>query len=150
MIFRQVRRSCDCYTWMWLTLSVLGITAFICAMFHTDPFIPRVVSVAVCALLLVAVVWCVRAIIHPFEWEVVVDGDQIRWGRADRPDRQQRVTVSQLARLVHDRNDSRVLGDVGRHPLTEIGVGILIRSEDQRALIDCLRQNFPGLKIETW
>ena len=75
MAYRYVRRSCDNYTWLWLVLALLGIVAFICAMFHADPFIPRWLSLVVCGFLLAGVVWCVRAIIHPFEWEVMVDSE---------------------------------------------------------------------------
>jgi hypothetical protein len=147
--FRYVRRSCDSYTWLWLTLSSLGIVAFGCAMFHADPFIPRVATMAVCGILFFPLVWCIRAIVHPFEWEVVVDDDQIRWGRADRPHRQQRVAFSQLVRLIDDRSDCLVRGDLGSGRLLDIGRGVMINPRDQRALIQHLRQRLPDLKIET-
>jgi hypothetical protein len=149
MTFRQVRQSCDSYMWLWLTLLLLGIVAFICAIFQTDTSIPRVFSTIMCGLLLAAAVWCVRAILYPFEWEVVVDENQIRWGRADCPDRQQRVIVSQLVRLIHDKSDYLILGDVGSRQLVEIGRGVLVSSDEQRALVEYLRQSFPQLKIET-
>ena len=149
MKFRYVRRSNDSYIWLLLILSLLGIIAFSCAMLPTDPFVPGRLSLVICGLLLAAVVWCGRAINHPFEWEVVVDDGQICWGRADRPDRQQRVAVSQLVRLIHDKREGQVVGDIGRFPSLEIGRGILMRSEDQSALVDYLRQSYPQLKIET-
>ena len=132
-----------------MVLSLLGVVAFGCDLFRAAPTFPRWLSLVICGLLLAAAGWCVRVIIHPFEWEVVVNDGQIFWGRADQPDRQQRVTVSQLVCLIHDKSDGRVVGDTGRWPSLEIGAGILLRSEDRQEFVDYLRQNFPKLKIET-
>jgi hypothetical protein len=147
--FRYVRRSSDSHTWLFLILSLLGIVASSCAMLPTDPFFPRWLSLVICGLLLTVVVWCVRAVIHPFEWEVAVDDGQICWGRADRPDRQQRVVVSQLVRLIHDKTEGRILANNGAWQNVQIGAGILMYSDEQNALVDYLRQKFPQLKIET-
>ena len=149
MSFRHVRKSRDGYTWLGLMLSVLAVVAVAISTFYTDPAIPRALSGVLFGLFFVGLVWFTRILLFPFEWELVVDGDQIRWGRADRPDKQERVVVSQLARLVHDKSDHQVLGDTGSWRLLHIGDGILIRSDDQRALVDYLRQSFPQLRIET-
>jgi hypothetical protein len=101
------------------------------------------------SLFLIALVYSAKCLLFPFEMEVVVDGDEVRWGRADRLERQERVSVRKLVRLVHDKSDNQVLGDVGSWRLLHIGDGILMRAADQSALVDFLRQSFPQLKIET-
>ncbi|HTI98227.1 MAG TPA: hypothetical protein VL527_04915 [Dongiaceae bacterium] len=149
MKFRYVRRSNDSYVWLLLILSLLGVAAFICNLLPADPAFPRGVSLAAIVVLLVGIFWCVRAILNPFEWEVVVENGQICWGRADQQERQQRVAISKLVRLIWDKKEGEVVGDIGHFPPSlKIGEGILIRSEDQGALVDYLRQSYPQLKIE--
>jgi hypothetical protein len=149
MSFRHTRRSRDGYAWLGLVLSFLGVIAFGIATFHQEPAFPRILTAVLSALALVAAVWFVKGILSPFELEVVVDGGEIRWGRVDRPDRQERVAVGKLVCLIYDKSDGRdVLGDIGHWRLLHIDDGILMRSEERDALVDHLRQTFPQLKIE--
>src|SRR5436309_15141981 len=124
MSFRHIRKSRDGYSWLGLTLSVLAVVAVTISMFHTDAAIPRSLSGVLLAIFFIGLIWFAKILIFPFEWELVVDGEQIRWGRADRPQDQQRIALSQLARLVHNKSDGQVLGDTGGWQLLHIGDGI--------------------------
>lgn len=93
-------------------------------------------------LFFIGFAWFAKCLLSPFDMEVVVDGEETRWGRADRLDRQERVSVRQLVRLVHDKSDNQVLGYLGSWRLRPIGAGILMRAADQGALVDYLRQSF--------
>ena len=150
MSFRHVRQSRDSYAWVGLGLSLLGVIAFGIATFHKELAFPRILTAILAGLALVAAVWFVKGIRSPFEMEVVVDGDEIRWGRADRPERQERVAITKLVCLIHDKSDNhQVLGDSGHWQLLHIGDGILMRSEEKDELVNYLRLTFPQLKIET-
>lgn len=148
MAFRHVRNSRDGYSWLWMALSLLAVVAGGVFTYRGDTNIPRAFPIVFTGLCFVVLVWSVKCLLFPFDMEVVVDGEEIRWGRADRPDRQERVSVRQLVRLVHDKSENQVLGDVGGRRLLHIGDGILMRATDRKALLDFLRQSFPQLRID--
>ena len=108
----------------------------------------RVVSGVLLALFFVSVVWFIRCLLFPFQWELVVENDFVCWGRVDGLIQQKRIAVSQLVRLVYDKSDNQVFGDVGKIVLKPIGAEVLMRSEDTQAFIECMRKEFPQLKIE--
>ena len=112
------------------------------------PSAPRLLVGAICAAFAFGFVCFAWAIVRPAEWELVAEGDQLRWGRADSPDRQQRLAVSRLTRLVYFELDGHVLADVGGPRLLPVGPDILIRAEDRRAFVEHLRRSFPSLPIE--
>jgi hypothetical protein len=148
MTFRHIRKSRDGYTSLGLALTLVAVIAggvFVLS----DTSAPRVFPVVFLTLFSIAFGWFTRCVLFPFEWEVVVEADQVRWGRVDRLDQQERVTISQLVRLIHDKSDNQVLGDVGSWRHLNIGIGILIRPDDQRAFVEHLHQRFPHLNIET-
>lgn len=149
MTFRHVRKSRDAYTWVGLVLTLMAVVAGFLFTYRSDTDLPRVIPAVFTGLFFIGFAWFAKCLLVPFEMEVVVDGDEVRWGRADRLDRQERVSIRQLVRLVHDKSDNQVLGDVGSWRLLHIGDGILMRADDQSALVDFLRQSFPQLRIET-
>jgi hypothetical protein len=149
MSYRHVRNSRDVYNWVGLVLSALAAGAFTITLFHRDPAFSKIFMVVLLVVFLAALGWFLRAIAWPFELEVVVEETEIRWGRADRPAKQQRVQISQIVRLLYDKKDCQILGDVGKRRYLVIGTGILMRTAERDALLDHLRQHCPKLKIES-
>jgi hypothetical protein len=89
-----------------------------------------------------------KTILFPQEWEFVVENDSIRWGMSSKPERQRRLSVPKVARIIHDKSDNKILADVGGIRLLPIADYVLVRSDDQAALVDYLRQSFPQLTVE--
>jgi hypothetical protein len=147
MAFRHVRKSRDASTWVGLLLTLMAIVTGV--LFTSETDIPREFTVVFSGLFIVGFAWCAKCLLFPFEMEVVVDGDEIRWGRADRIDRQERVSIRQLVRIVHDKSGNQVFGDMNSWRSLHIGDGILLGAADQNALVEFLRQNYPRLRIET-
>lgn len=83
------------------------------------------------------------------QWELVVEKDSIRWGRVDFPNRQRRLAINQLKRLIDEKSDNQILADIGRIVFVPIGDNVLMSSSDRVEFVEFMRQKFPGLKIET-
>jgi hypothetical protein len=87
-------------------------------------------------------------LIFPHELELVVEDDAIRWGASSRPERQQRLSMQKLVRVIYDKSDNQVLADVGGIRLIPVADSILMREVDRSALVEYLRECFPALRIE--
>jgi hypothetical protein len=149
-LFRKVRGSRDRFSWIGLGLSVAA-TIFGCLLFFRTPSqTDRTLSTLLLALFFVSLFWFLRCLLLPFEWELVVETDLIRWGRVDRPNRQQKLFINQLVRLVEDPTDNQVLADVGKIVLVPIGLNVLMLAEDRKAFLDFMREKFPRLPIEKY
>jgi hypothetical protein len=152
MSFRRTRKSSDGYSWLTLALSLcgaLGCGAICINAFMGESQSAKMFTSALFFMFGIAFAFSVRGILFPYEWELVIESDLIRWGETTKPQRQRRLRVPNVKRLIHDKSDSKVLADVGSWRLLPVGDYILMRAEDQAALVEHLRQSFPSLKIET-
>ena len=109
----------------------------------------KIMTFALFALFGVAWAFSLRGILFPYEWELVIEEGYIRWGETAKPRRQRRLLIPSVKRLILDKSDNKVLADVGTWRLVPVGDYILMRTDDQAALVEHLRQAFPGLRIET-
>lgn len=151
MSFRRTRRSGDGYSWLTAALALCGaiVGGVIClAAFTGDSTLAKTMTSVLFVLFGLAFVFSLRGIMFPYEWELVVEGDAIRWGETARPDRQRRLSLPRVKRLIHDKSDRKVLADVGEWRLLPVGDYILMQLEDQTTLVEYLQQRFPQLKIE--
>lgn len=90
-----------------------------------------------------------RGILFPYEWELVVKDDYIRWGKVGSLTRQSKVELPSLKRLIYDRSNNKVLADTGGWRLAPLGDYIIMKPQDQSELVDYLRKKLPGLEVET-
>jgi hypothetical protein len=150
ILFRKVRSSRDQYSWIGFGLAICATIFGFVLLFRAPAGTDRTLSFLLLTLFFVASLWFVRCLLFPFEWEIVVETDLIRWGRVDSPDRQQKLFINQLVRLVDDSIDNQVFADTGRIVSVSIGLNVLMQSEDRKAFVDCMREKFPQLKIEKY
>ena len=150
ILFRKVRSSRDRYSWIGFGLATCATIFGFVLLFRAPAGTDRTLSVLLLTLFFVALLWFLRCLLFPFEWELVVETDLIRWGRVDCPGRQQRLFINQLVRLVDDPIDNQVFADTGRIVSVSIGLNVLMQSEDRKAFVDCMRERFPQLRIEKY
>jgi hypothetical protein len=152
MNFRSVRKSNDGYAWLTLALSFCGaiFCGFLLLTFLKETRQFEIIGSTLLTVLFgIVCAFSLKCILLPYEWELVIEGEWIRWGKTANPQRQRRLAVSQIKILIHDKSDNKVLANIGTWTLVPIGQGILMRAEDQAALVEYMRQTFPNLKIET-
>lgn len=151
MTFRRIRNSNDSYTWLVLALlSCLWGSAAVAgsSLIPSDEQRVKTGFFLVLLLLALPITWCALAIVRPRQWEIVVEGAVIRWGRTARPARQRSLQINQIRRIIHDRDSKRIFADVGGWSLLSIGHMVLLSFRDQLAMLAFLAQEFPHLKIE--
>jgi hypothetical protein len=152
VIFRRARLSNDKASW--LNAAFAFAATALCVFFLSAHWYSESAGVKSGAMALVAFFAAIlysagRGIRQPFEIELVVEGDVIRWGRSVKPDEQQRLNVSQIKELIYDRRDGlSVLADVGKFCMVSIGHEVLLGSEDHDAFVEAIKEGFPNLKVE--
>ena len=158
MSFRRTRRSNDGLGWVALILSLFG-TAFTSAMCfatlffgssgpNSESLIPKVFLTLLFLLFLIAFIYCAQGILFPYEFEVVIEQDCIRWGKASRPSKQERLLISKVVRIVHDKSEGKILADTGIWRYTPIAEIVLTKSKESEEFLLELRKMFPALPIE--
>lgn len=149
MIFRHVRNSRDVYSGFGLTIFVPAVIIAAFFFFREQQPFDRTMCGVVLGLFSLCTVCLLRFILFPLQWELVVENNEIRWGRVDRPERQQHIAVDQLVRLINDETDQQVLGDIGSWRYLRFSDNVLMSATDRNEFVGRMRENFPRLNIET-
>jgi hypothetical protein len=151
MSFRCTRRSNDGYTWLTFFMAFTGVIfiGFIALIaFAGKEIFPKIFSAGIWFGFLIALISSARDVLCPYEWELVATGDQIRWGRVFDPDKQRRVLLAKIKRIVYEKSDNQLSVDIGSWRLLPVGNYVLVKTADTNNLVDFLKQNYPQLKIE--
>lgn len=150
MTFRRARRTNDWLGWLTFGASLLGVVAGFVATFHVIPDDDNGVvnpltgcCMGVFAPLAGFTGW---QLIHPQKWEFVVEDGVIRWGRAVRPDKLQRVQLADIRRVVNDWREQRVIIETASGQ-TVVGDFVLILKSDRLAFLAFLKQHHPEIAV---
>lgn len=150
--FRRTRRATDRPTWPLALLSFvleLSVFSFTLAACLFDGILDKFLCTALAFLFLTMFVWSMDSVFFPYEQELVVEDDCIRWGDCSKPARQHRLPVRKIKRIIHETQEHKVLADTGGFMLCHLCDRLLMSRNDQAALVEHLRTHFPQLTIET-
>jgi hypothetical protein len=145
-MFRKVRRTDDFLGWMGLAVSypalVMTVVGLLAAVTANDVFSSVVTGLLSVLFALVAVGY-VAGLIAPYEEEFVVADAVIRWGRADRKDRQWRLPIEDIEHITIDARNDRLAAETidGRSYI--LGVNVNFGRKDRRALVRFLKCEYP-------
>lgn len=151
MTFRRTRRSDNHHTWWVSVISLVGFLfglVLSLAVFSSGSLWPKIFMSGVTLLFGIVFVFSMDAILFPREWELVVDAESIRWGVSSKPKRQKKLPVAKIVRVIYDKSDGKLLVDMGGIQRLPVADHIVFHPDDQAALVEYLRENFPGLAIE--
>lgn len=154
MTFRRSRRTNDWLGWLTFCACLLG-AVIVGGMLAVGVWVGKVeTGLGLCFGSLTVMFTVVTGfagwqLIRPQEWEFVVESGVIRWGRAARPDGQQRVRLADVRQVVNDWREQRVVVETGDGQ-TVIGDFVLIRKGDQLAFIAFLKQYHSEIVTTNW
>lgn len=83
----------------------------------------------------------------PHELEFVLDREELRYGRADRPESQTRIGRTQIRELMIDSDNGNLYLDTGRTFTGQLAYDIVLTKADRRRVVVEIRENWPEVKI---
>lgn len=90
--------------------------------------------------------FCWKMVLFPWECELVMENNTIRWGRTDERDQQTSVRISQVKRWVFDRFDGELYAYTECFALKRIGDGVL-NEPRVKELIRFLERQYPEIPV---
>jgi len=149
MSFHRTRRTDDFLGWLTLAAcllaTVIGGTCLWVGVAEGE----RVLVAAVawlCGFAALDAV-CGWRLVRPSVLEFGVERGVVRWGPVGRPDRQRRLCLTDVQRVVVNRREGEVWAETEGIALVPLGADVLVRWSDRWALVGFLRQHHPDVPI---
>ncbi len=86
-------------------------------------------------------------LVRPREFEFVLKDGVIRWGPTARPDRQRRISVADIGRVMIDDREQRLVVETKAGFVHTFGDHLLISEVDRFAFVEFLKLNHPGVPV---
>ncbi|WP_020475810.1 hypothetical protein [Zavarzinella formosa] len=150
MSFHRTRRTDDLLGWLTFAACLLATVIGGACLWVGVAEGERVLVAA-------AVVWLVGfaaldafsgwRLVRPAALEFRVERGVARWGPVGRPDRQRRLSLTDVRRVVVNRREGEVWAETDAIALEPFGGDVLVRWSDRRALVGFLRQHHPEVPV---